>query len=162
LLNRQGYREAVERDKRWVSALNLSRLNNALWPLYVAFICLNFLDIYTTSIAMSKSQIFQEHNIIAAHLFAMNFDGFSLALILKFGPAIPLFYAVFCKDPGGRHSYHIRLVKVSALFALIAGDVFYCLVVLFNNIPVLLEGSAAAIGVVVVTVAALFFVCLPS
>jgi hypothetical protein len=145
------YDQRVERDKRWITQLNLARLNNVLWPLYVAFICLNFLDIYTTSIALSHSQVFQEHNVLGAQLFSMKFGGFSLALVLKLVPSIPLFYAVFVQDRSGKHAYHIRLVKISALFALVVGDAFYVLVVLLNNVPVLLEGIAAT------TTAAIFW-----
>jgi hypothetical protein len=137
---REQYRLATERDKRWISSLDLRKLNNILWPLYVAFICLNFLDIYTTSLAMSNALVFQERNILAARLFAMNFQGFLFALILKFSPTFPLFYAVFMVDPSNKHAHQIRLIKVAAIFALVVGDLFYVWVVLLNNIPVLLSG----------------------
>lgn len=140
LSRREQFRLASERDKRWITNLNLKRLDNILWPLYVAFICLNFLDIYTTSIAMSNALVFQERNILAARLFAMNFQGFLFALILKFSPAFPLFYAVFMGDPQNKHAHQIRLIKVAAIFALVVGDLFYVWVVLLNNIPVLLHG----------------------
>lgn len=39
---------------RFIDKLDLSKLDSALWPLYAAFICFNFLDIYTTSIAMGE------------------------------------------------------------------------------------------------------------
>ena len=141
LSRREQYRLASERDKRWISNLNLARLNNILWPLFVAFICLNFLDIYTTSIALGTSNLFKEENVLAARLFAMKFQGFMLALILKFAPALPLFYAVFMDEPKSGHAFQIRLIKVGALAALVAGDIFYVMVVLLNNIPVLLTGT---------------------
>lgn len=134
------YRIASERDKRWIASLNITRLNNILWPLYVAFICLNFLDIYTTSIALSTPGIFVERNILAAKLFASSFLGFIFALLVKFAPAIPLFYAVFVGD-SQKYGYQVRIVKVSALAALIAGVAFYSVVVLLNNIPVLISGT---------------------
>ena len=142
LSRRESYRHATERDKRWIMSLNLDRLNNFLWPLFIAFICLNFLDIYTTSFAMSSPLIFHERNMFAARLFAMSFRGFLVALMMKFAPVIPPFYAVFVNDSHDRYAYQIKLVKVSALAALVAGDVFYGLVVLLNNIPVLLQGLA--------------------
>ncbi len=137
---RDSYRIASERDKNWIASLNISKLNNILWPLYVAFICLNFLDIYTTSIALSTPNIFVEKNILAARLFASSFLGFLFALAVKFAPAIPLFYAVFVGD-SEKHRYQVRIVKVSALAALIAGVAFYGFVVLVNNIPVLISGT---------------------
>ncbi len=135
------YRLASERDKKWLTSLDLSRLDNILWPLYIAFICLNFLDLFTTSLALSNSLVFQERNILAAKLFAENFQGFLFALMIKFAPTFPLFYAVFLRDPQNKHPYQIRLIKVSAIAALIVGDAFYAWVVLLNNIPVLLSGS---------------------
>lgn len=121
-------------------SLDLRKLDNILWPLYVAFICLNFLDLYTTSFTMSNPAVFQERNILAVRLFAMDFQGFLFAILLKFAPTFPLFYAVFLKDPQNKHAHQIRLIKVSAIAALIAGDAFYAWVVLLNNIPVLLSG----------------------
>jgi hypothetical protein len=138
---REQYRLANERDKRWLSSLNLKRLDNILWPLFVAFVCLNFLDIYTTSIALGTSTLFREENVLAAKLFSMKFQGFMLALIIKFAPALPLSYAVFMGETKSGHSYQVRLIKVGALAALVAGDLFYVLVVLFNNIPVLVTGT---------------------
>ena len=75
----------------------------------------------------------------------MNFQGFLFALLIKFAPAFPLFYAVFLGDPQNRHTYQIRLIKVSAIAALIVGDAFYVWVVLLNNIPVLLNGTSGYI-----------------
>ncbi|MGI0091227.1 MAG: DUF5658 family protein [Nitrososphaerales archaeon] len=139
------YRRNSARDRKLVGRLDIEKLDNLLWPLYIGFICLNFLDIYTTSIALgSAQQIFQEHNLLAAKLFAMSTEGFLFALVIKFAPAFPLFYVVFLKDDAQKHSYQVRLVKVSALAALIVGDAFYIVVVLFNNIPVLLSGITNA------------------
>lgn len=89
---------------------------------------------------MSIPLVFQERNMIAAKLFAMNFQGFLIALAIKFAPVLPLFYAVFVNDPQNKHPYQIRLVKVGAYAALVAGDLFYGTVVILNNIPVLLQG----------------------
>ena len=148
LSRRAQYRLANERDKKWLVNLNLSKLDNILWPLYIAFICLNFLDLYTTTLALYTTTIslrnplvFQERNILAARLFTMNFQGFLFALLIKFAPAFPLLYAVFLRDPKNTHAYQIRLIKVSAIAALIIGDAFYMWVVLLNNVPVLLSGT---------------------
>lgn len=140
LSRREQYKLSSERDKKWIANLSLTRLNNILWPLYIGFICLNFLDLYTTSLALSNGLVFQERNILAAKLFAMNFQGFLFALMIKFAPTFPLFYAVFVGDPQNKHAQQIRLIKVSAIAALIVGDGFYVWVVLLNNIPVLIDG----------------------
>ena len=132
------YRIASERDKRWVSNLDIARINNVLWPLYIAFLCLNFLDIYTTSLALSTPNVFFEKNILAAKLFASSFLGFLFAVVVKFSPAVPLFYAVFVGDSEKYHQ-QVRIVKLGALAGLIAGVAFYSIVVLLNNIPVLLS-----------------------
>lgn len=129
---------AIQREKLWIEKLNGSRLDNVLWILYIFFICLNFLDIFSTSLVLGQGQNFQERNILAARLFTMSFTGFLLALMLKFAPAFPLFYIVFLEESRSKHSFQIRTIKVSALFALIIGDSFYCAVVLLNNIPQLL------------------------
>lgn len=142
LTRKESYRRASERDRHWLMSLGLERLDNFLWPLFIAFICLNFLDIYTTSFAMSSPLVFYERNLIAARLFAMSFEGFLVAFLVKFAPLLPLFYAVFVKDSRNKYPYQIRLVKVGAIVALVGGDVFYAIVVLLNNIPVLLQGLA--------------------
>lgn len=140
LSRREQYRIASERDKRWIANINVNKINNILWPLFVAFICLNFLDIYTTSIALSNPSVFWERNILAARLFTSYFGGFLFAVVIKFAPALPLSYAVFVGD-SQKYRYQVRIVKVSALAALAVGVAFYCIVVLFNNIPVLLSGT---------------------
>jgi hypothetical protein len=148
LSRRAQYRLASERDKKWLGSLNLSKLDNILWPLCIAFICLNFLDLYTTTLALytttvnlSNPLVFQERNILASRLFAMNFQGFLFALLIKFAPAFPLLYAVFLRDPKNTHAHQIGLIKVSAIAALMIGDAFYVWVVLLNNVPVLLSGT---------------------
>jgi len=127
----------------WLNKLNLHALDSVLWPLLTAYLCLNFLDLYTTSIAIGGSQAFQEYNIIAAKLFSMKFGGFLLAIILKFAPVFPLFYAVFSSDRSGKHHLQIRVIKISALLTLVIGDTFYSAIVLLNNIPVLLQGAGS-------------------
>jgi hypothetical protein len=125
-------------EKSWIQKLDGSKLENLLWVLYILFLCLNFLDIFSTSLVIGPVQNFHEHNVLAARLFAMNFQGFLLALLLKFAPAFPLFYIVFLKDSGKNNSFQIRIVKISALFALIIGHSFYVGVVFFNNLPQLI------------------------
>ena len=88
-ISRGEYRLASERDKKWLASLDLSKLDNILWPLYIAFICLNFLDLYTTSLALSNALVFQERNILAARLFAMNFQGFLFALLHQVRANVP-------------------------------------------------------------------------
>src|SRR5713226_4358869 len=94
---------AQERDRDFILGINLKTINNILWPLYVGFICLEFLDVYSTLVALSQGQLFMELNPIAGTLFSLKFIGFLLALALTYLPAIPLFYLVFVGDKFETH-----------------------------------------------------------
>jgi hypothetical protein len=120
-----------------VLSLDLSILNDLLWPLFIGFLCLNFLDVYSTVLAVKTGPVFQEHNPIAAALFTMQFRGFLVAMVLKYLPAVPLFYLVFLKDPLDLHRYETRMVKFAALCALCAADILLLYIVGINNIPIL-------------------------
>ena len=96
-----GIRRANERDRQFIMSLNLRFLDKVLVPLYAAFLCLDFLDVYSTLLAMKSSFDFHELNPIASALFSMRFDGFLIAIAFKYLPAIPLFYLVFAKDSSG-------------------------------------------------------------
>lgn len=133
------FKEAEARDRKFISELNVQLLNNFLWPLYIAFICLNFLDVYSTLLAMNTGAQFRELNPIAAVLFGLQFHGFLTATAFKYLPAIPLFYIVFAKDSPNRHALEIRVVKFAALVALVAADLLLVYVVGINNIPELFK-----------------------
>lgn len=137
------FRRVYVRDRNMITQLNLDLLNNMLWPLFVGFLCLNFLDAYSTVMAMKAGPIFQERNPIAALLFDMQFRGFLLAMALKYLPALPLFYLVFVSDRDNRHPYEVRLVKFAALAALISADIFLLYIVAINNIPSLVGRYAS-------------------
>jgi len=118
-----------------IMSLNIKVLNSMLWPLFIGYLCLSFLDVYSTVLALKVGPIFYERNPIAATLFGMQFRGFLIAMLLKYLPAIPLFYLVFLKDPLDLHPYEVRLVKFGALCALCAADIYLLYVVGVNNIP---------------------------
>src|SRR5271154_396038 len=117
-----GIRRANERDREFIMSLSLSFLDKVLAPLYVAFLCLDFLDVYSTLLAMRSTFDFHELNPIASALFSMRFDGFLIAIVLKYLPAIPLFYLVYARDTHNDHPFEIRLVRFVALVSLVAGD----------------------------------------
>lgn len=119
-------------------SLNIGLIEKALIPLYVAFLCLDFLDVYSTLLALNATIDFRELNPIASTLFSLKFDGFLIAMVLKYLPAIPLFYLVFVKDPENKHPFDIRLVRFVALVALVAIDIYLGYVVAWNNIPTLM------------------------
>ena len=125
-------------DKSWIERLDGDNLDNVLWVLYIIYLCLNFLDIFSTSLVIGQAENFQEHNVLASRLFSMNLQGFLLALMLKFAPAFPLFYLIFLRDSKSKNPFQIRILKISALFALIIGDSFYFAIVFLNNIPQLM------------------------
>src|SRR3989454_2952521 len=126
-----------DRDRDFILGLDLKTVNNILWPLLVGFVCLEFLDVYSTLIALSQGQFFMELNPIAGTLFSMKFIGFLLALALKYLPTIPLFYLVFAGDKFETHPYEIRLVKFVAPVSLIAADSLLLYIVALNNLPLL-------------------------
>jgi hypothetical protein len=135
-------REAEERDRRFIGQLDLRLLNDFLWPLYVGFLCLNFMDLYSTLVAMKVADVFREMNPIASALFSHQFEGFLLAVAFKYLPAIPLFYVVFAKDASSRHPLEIRVVKFIGLVTLISADMILFYIVAINNFPQLLKLSA--------------------
>src|SRR3984893_6115145 len=123
----------------WLEKLDVASLDDTLWVLYIFFVCLNFLDIFSTSLALGNQISFQENNILAARLFAMSTQGFLLAILLKFASTFPLFFIIFLKDQRNKYSFQVKIVKVSALFALVVGVIFYVAVVFLNNIPLLVS-----------------------
>jgi len=133
-----GIRKANERDRKFIMSLNLNFFDKVLPPLYVAFLCFDFLDVYSTLLAMKSSFDFHELNPIASALFSMRFEGFLLAVAFKYLPAIPLFYLVYVRDSSGLHPFEIRLVRFVGLVALIAADCLLGYIVAWNNIPILL------------------------
>ena len=132
-----GIRRANERDRKFIMNLNLNFLDRVLVPLYVVFLCLDFLDVYSTLLAMKSSFDFHELNPIASALFSLRFEGFLIAIAFKYLPAIPLFYLVYVRD-SGMHPFEIRLVRFVGLVALIAADGLLGYIVAWNNIPTLL------------------------
>jgi len=123
-------------------SLNLNFLDKALPPLYAAFLCLDFLDVYSTLLAMKSSFNFHELNPIASALFSMKFDGFLIAVAFKYLPAIPLFYLVYVRDSSGLHPFQIRMVRFVGLVSLVAADALLGYIVALNNIPILLAPFA--------------------
>ncbi len=117
---------------------DLSILQNFAWPLFIGFLCLNFLDVYTTTLAFNFGPLFHEENPLAAALFDRQFQGYLLALIFKYLPILPLFYLVFVQDRREKHQLQLRIVKLAAVIALAAADLFLLYVVGINNLHALL------------------------
>jgi len=118
------YREVYERDRQWIMQFNVNTLEKIAWPLLVGFVCLNFLDVYGTTLAMTKGVAFHEQNPLAALMFDQQFQGYLVALVFKYLPLIPFFYLVFVKDRTGRHEVQIRTIKFTAVVALTGADAF--------------------------------------
>ena len=135
--------ESRESDRYFILGIDLKMLNNFLWPLFVGFICLEFLDVYSTLVALSRGSVFMELNPIAGTLFSLKLVGFLLALTLKYLPAIPLFYAVFVGDKFDHNPYEIRLVKFVGFVSLIAADAILLYIVFLNNLPFLFRAFLA-------------------
>jgi len=130
--------DAYERDRRWIMQFDVVTMDKFLWPLLVAFICLNFLDVYSTILAMTYGPLFHEQNPLASMLFSQKFQGYLTALVFKYLPLVPMFYIVFATDKSGRHEVQIRLVKFTAVVALTGANILLFYVVGIHNLQSLL------------------------
>ena len=133
------YKMVYERDRQWIMQFDLATLQEFAWPLFIGFLCLNFLDVYTTTLAFNFGPLFHEENPLAAALFDKQFQGYLIALVLKYLPVLPLFYLVFVQDKSGKHQMQIRMLKLAAVVALAGADVFLLYVVGINNLHALLS-----------------------
>ena len=141
------YRERIrrlnERDKKWLSALDLRQLDRSLRSLFALFIVLSILDVASTLYAMTVFQdSFYELNSVAAQLFGSGIGGFIFStIVLKIIPALVLIYPLLLKERHNPHSkpYEIRQVKLGAIVALIVANLFYGYIVLLHNIPLLVS-----------------------
>ena len=127
--------EARIRETKFLNSFNLSGVNNWLLVLLAVLITLNFFDALTTLLAIRAGPTFVELNPIASGLFHLDFIGFMVALALKYMPIIPLAYATFLPDR--KDGTSLRVVKISALVALAAADIFYIFVVSSNSVNLL-------------------------
>jgi hypothetical protein len=136
-------RRLNERDKEWLLGLNLDRINGILLGLYFLFVTLSILDVSSTLVAMRLFPAsFFEMNRLAASLFGTNtFLGFLLAtIVLKVIPIGVILYPVLLgRNPSEASSYQVRAVKIAAIVALVAANLIYGYVVLFQNIPILMN-----------------------
>jgi Domain of unknown function (DUF5658) len=119
------------RETKFLMSFNMPSLNNKLVYLLSIFVVLTFFDATTTLVAINTGT-FVELNPIANGLFQLDFPGFLIALVLKYSPMIPLAYITFLPDNSER-PMPLRIVKVSALVALAASDIFYSIVVGSNS-----------------------------
>ena len=133
---KERYLEARLRETKYLMSFDLSKVDGRLIVLLSVFIALNFFDALTTLVALSLGPSFVELNPIASGLFRLDFLGFMAALGLKYIPLVPLVYVTFL-PPKEKHVLAVRVVKVSALVALVAADVFYLAVVGSNSLNLL-------------------------
>jgi hypothetical protein len=118
--------------------LPLGTIERFTFPLLVGFVCLNFLDVYTTTLAMTYGSAFRELNPVAALLFDKQFQGYLVAIAFKYLPLIPILYIVFVGDESGRHETQIRTLKFTALVVLAGADIYLLYVVGIHNFQSLL------------------------
>ena len=133
---RERYAEARLRETKFLMSFDLHKVDGRLLVLLSLFIALNFFDALTTLVAISLGPSFVELNPIASGLFRLDFLGFVAALGLKYVPLVPLVYVTFLPSTQ-KHVLALRIVKVSALVALVAADVFYLAVVGSNSLNLL-------------------------
>jgi hypothetical protein len=133
---KERYAAARVRETKFLMSFDLARLNSRLLVLLSVFVALNFFDAATTLIAIKAGPPLVELNPIASGLFRMDFEGFMVALGLKYIPMVPLVYATFLPAESNR-PVALRVVKVSVLVALVAADIFYVAVVGSNSLNLL-------------------------
>ena len=124
------------RETRYLMSFDLAKVNRRLVILLSVFVTLSFLDILTTLVALRLGPPFVELNPIASGLFRLDFPGFVTALTRKYKPVIPLADATVLRADG-RREVVLRVVKVSALIALVAADIIYLAVVGSNSFTLL-------------------------
>ncbi len=129
---RARFAEARLRETKFLMSFDIPSVNRKLLIMLSVFLALNFFDAATTLLAINAGPTFVELNPIASSLFRLDFFGFMVALTLKYIPAVPLVYATLL--PGEGKTMSLRVVKVSALIALAAADVFYVVVVGSNSL----------------------------
>ena len=135
------YKEVYERDRQWIMQFDVKSLEKLAWPLLIGFICLNFLDVYGTTLAMTRGASFREENPLAALMFDQQFRGYLFALLFKYLPLIPFFFLVFAKDRSGKHEVQIKTLKFTAVVALAGADAILFYVVGIHNLQSLLSLS---------------------
>ena len=133
---KERYAEARLRETKFLMSFDLRRVDSRLLVLLSLFIALNFFDAVTTLVAINLGPSFVELNPIASGLFRLDFLGFVAALGLKYVPLVPLAYVTFLRQ-SEKHGLALRVVKISALVALVAADVFYLAVVGSNSFNLL-------------------------
>ena len=133
------YKMVYERDRQWLMQFDLATLQKIAWPLFIGFVCLNFLDVYTTTLAFNFGPLFHEENPLAAAFFDQRFQGYMLALAFKYLPVIPFFYLVFVQSKPGKHEVQIRTLKLATVVALAGADILLFYVVGINNLQALLS-----------------------
>ncbi len=132
----------LQRFEERVTRINLGFIEAWLFPLFIGLVCLNFLDVLSTLAAMHLFPKFTELNQLVATLFKMQFNGFLLAMVVKYSPLIPMGYIAFL---GGESNdtLQVKALKIGVFVALIGADVYY-LGVTLNNIPQLIRALAAS------------------
>ena len=121
-----------------MAQFEVSTLEKYAWPLLVGFICLNFLDVYQTTLAMTQGAAFHEENPLAAMFFDRQFQGYLTAIAFKYLPLIPFFFLVFVRDRTGVHGTQIKTLKFAAIVALAGANVYLVYVVGIHNLQSLL------------------------
>ncbi|MDA4130126.1 MAG: DUF5658 family protein [Thaumarchaeota archaeon] len=136
-------RQLNERDKKWLSALDLLVLDKALRALFVLFVALSVLDVASTLVAMTVFRdSFYELNRVAAILFGGGIFGFVFSVIvLMVIPTMLIIYPLLLKenDHPDSQPHEIRQVKLAVIIALVVANLFYGYIVLLHNIPVLIS-----------------------
>lgn len=129
---KEHYRVLHERDKQFVRTIDIDQLNRWLIISLATLSIFFFLDVISTLIAMSMHPGFVERNVIAAALFGRGYEGFIVAMALKYYPLLPVAAIVCLKPRGTRFEVAIKTVKLGALTGLVAGNFVAAFIVVHN------------------------------
>ena len=134
-----GFRNTFSNSLQEIMHIETRWLNKLLGPFLNGFILLNFLDLTTTILALNSNTAFRELSPILASLVQYGFQGCLLATLYKFLPTIPLLYATYVQDRFTKYPLQLRLLKISALVALVTLNMIFFYIVVLNNIPLLMK-----------------------
>lgn len=129
---REHYRRIYKRDKELVRSIDIRQLNRWLMFSLSLLSVLFLLDVISTLVAINGMPGFIELNVIVAPLFDRGFEGFLLALALKYYLLLPVAVVISLKPYGTKFDVVVRVAKLGVLTGLIAGNLLYTFIVMHN------------------------------
>lgn len=133
------YQRIYERERSFILGINTHRLERWLRVSFVLFFSLYLLDVFSTFIALRFLPAIFERNLLFATLFASGFEGYVVAVFLKFLVILPIATIVFLPSYDPNFELMRRILKIAALAGVVAAIIIYSYIVLLNNLPILIS-----------------------